>query len=50
MRVYGQSPENFGDGIAYVRIESSWMVGFAFSEAEMAAFLAEREERTAGLG
>ncbi|HZC71740.1 MAG TPA: pyridoxamine 5'-phosphate oxidase family protein [Jatrophihabitans sp.] len=43
-RVYGQSPENFGDGIAYVRIEPKWLVGFAFSEAEMAAFLKERED------
>jgi hypothetical protein len=42
-RVYGQSPENFGDGIAYVRIEPTWLVGFAFSEEEMAAFLNERD-------
>jgi hypothetical protein len=49
-RVYGRSPETFGDGIAYVRIEPSWMVGFAFSEQEMEAFLREREELTAQLG
>jgi hypothetical protein len=30
-RVYGRSPETFGEGIAYVRIDPSWMVGFAFS-------------------
>jgi hypothetical protein len=49
-RVYGQSPENFGEGIAYVRIEPRWLVGFAFSEEEMAAFLKEREELAAKLG
>jgi pyridoxamine 5'-phosphate oxidase-like protein len=43
-RVYGQSPETFGDGIAYVRIEPKWLVGFAFSDEEMAAFLKERED------
>jgi hypothetical protein len=46
-RVYGQSPENFGDGIAYVRIEPKWFVGFAFSEEEMAAFLKERADLVA---
>jgi hypothetical protein len=49
-RVYGQSPENFGEGIAYVRIEPRWLVGFAFTEEEMAAFLKEREELAAKLG
>jgi hypothetical protein len=48
-RVYGQSPENFGEGIAYVRIEPKWLVGFAFTDAEMAAFLKEREELVAQL-
>ena len=48
--VYGQSPETFGEGIAYVRIEAHWMVGFAFSDDEMAAFLKEREELVARLG
>lgn len=43
-RVYGRSPETFGDGIAYVRIEPKWLVGFAFSEEEMAAFIKERED------
>jgi hypothetical protein len=47
-RVYGRSPETFGEGIAYVRIEPKWLVGFAFSEEEMAAFLKEREDLTAG--
>jgi hypothetical protein len=46
-RVYGASPETFGEGIAYVRIEPKWLVGFAFSEEEMAAFLKEREELAA---
>ena len=49
-KVYGRSPETFGDGIAYVRIEPRWLVGFAFSEQEMAAFLKEREELAAQLG
>lgn len=43
-RVYGRSPETFGEGIAYVRIEPKWLVGFAFSEDEMAAFTRERED------
>lgn len=43
-RVYGRSPETFGDGIAYVRIDPKWFVGFAFSEQEMAAFIKERED------
>lgn len=42
--VYGRSPETFGDGIAYLRIDPKWLVGFAFSEEEMAAFLKERED------
>jgi hypothetical protein len=46
--VYGQSPETFGEGIAYLRIDASWLVGFAFSEEEMTAFLKEREERASG--
>jgi hypothetical protein len=43
-RVYGRSPETFGEGIAYVRIAPKWLVGFAFSDEEMAAFVKEREE------
>jgi hypothetical protein len=46
-RVYGRSPETFGEGIAYVRIEANWLVGFAFSDEEMAAFLKEREDLVA---
>lgn len=49
-RVYGQSPETFGDGIACVRIEPSWLVGFAFSEEEMAAVLKQREDLASQLG
>jgi hypothetical protein len=49
-RVYGQSPENFGEGIAYVRIDAHWFVGFAFSDEAMAAFLRERQELVAQLG
>jgi len=47
---YGQSPEEFGPDIAYIRIDADWMVGFAFSEDEMARFVAEREERRARQG
>jgi hypothetical protein len=43
-QVYGRSPETFGEGIAYVRIEPRWLVGFAFSDAEMAEFSRERED------
>lgn len=46
-RVYGRSPETFGEEIAYVRIEPRWLVGFAFSEEEMAAFAKERAELSA---
>jgi hypothetical protein len=49
-RVYGRSPETFGEDIAYVRIEPQWLVGFAFPEEEMAAFEREREELRAQLG
>jgi hypothetical protein len=48
-RVYGRSPETFGTGIAYVRIQPTWLVGFAFSEQEMAAFLKERQDLVAVL-
>ena len=48
--VYGQSPEEFGDGVAYLRIDARWMVAFAFSEAEMAEFMQQREELVARLG
>lgn len=47
---YGQSPEEFGVGIAYVRIDASWLVGFAFSEDEMATFEADRAQRAARQG
>jgi hypothetical protein len=43
-RVYGRSPETFGEGIAYLRIDPNWLVGFAFSDAEMAEFSRERED------
>jgi hypothetical protein len=49
-RVYGTSPETFAEGIAYVRIDATWCVGFAFTEEEMAAFLKERAELVAQLG
>lgn len=49
-RVYGRSPETFGTGVAYIGIDAHWLVGFAFSEEEMAAFLKEREELSTQLG
>lgn len=49
-RVYGRSPEMFGDGVAYVGVEADWLVGFAFSDEELAAFLKERAELVAQLG
>jgi nitroimidazol reductase NimA-like FMN-containing flavoprotein (pyridoxamine 5'-phosphate oxidase superfamily) len=44
---YGQSPEEFGVGIYYARIDASWLVGFAMTDEEMAAIDAQREARKA---
>lgn len=43
--VYGQSPEDWGDDIAYVRIDAHWMVGFAMADDELAAIEADRAAR-----
>jgi hypothetical protein len=34
---YGQSADEWGTEIAYVRIDASWLVGFAMTDEEMAA-------------
>jgi hypothetical protein len=34
VRVYGQSPDEWGGAIAYVQVQPSWMVGFAFTREE----------------
>lgn len=44
---YGQSPEEFGVDIAYVRIDASWLVVFAMSQDEMAQIEADRAARAA---
>lgn len=42
--VYGVEPESLGD-IAYFRIDATWMVGFAMTDAEMAEIEAAAERR-----
>ena len=34
VRTYGQSPDEWGADIAYIRIEPSWMVGFTFTRED----------------
>lgn len=51
VETYGQSPEEFGVGIFYARIDASWMVAFAMTadeELEMAEAARQREVRRAG--
>jgi hypothetical protein len=45
VRTYGQSPQVWGPDIAYLRIEPTWMVGFAMTDDEMAQIEAERAAR-----
>lgn len=42
---YGQSPEDWGTEIAYVRIDADWLVAFAMTDSEMAAVEAARAAR-----
>lgn len=42
---YGQSPEEFGVGIYYARIDAEWLVGFAMTDDEMADIEAQRKQR-----
>jgi general stress protein 26 len=44
---YGQSPEEFGVGILYARIDATWMVGFAMTPAEEVEIETARVEREA---
>ena len=34
IRTYGQSPDEWGGNIAYVRVEPAWLVGFAFARED----------------
>jgi hypothetical protein len=34
VRTYGQSPDEWGGNIAYIRVEPSWMVGFTFTRED----------------
>jgi hypothetical protein len=48
-KTYGQSPEEWGTGIAYLRVDATWLAAFAMPEEEMARIEAERAARqTAG--
>ena len=47
VRVYGQSPLEWGPDIAYLTIEPSWLVGFAMTDAELAEIEAQKAERAA---
>ena len=47
IRVYGQSPLEWGPDIAYLTIEPSWFVGFAMTDAELAEIEAQKAERAA---
>lgn len=50
VETYGQSPDDFGVGIFYGRIDPTWMVGFAMTadeELEIGRASREREQRRA---
>ena len=47
VRVYGQSPLEWGPDIAYLTVEPSWFVGFAMTDAELAEIEAQKAERAA---
>lgn len=34
VRTYGQSPDEWGTDIAYIRVEPAWMVGFTFARED----------------
>ncbi len=34
VRTYGESPDEWGGDIAYVRVEASWLVGFEFARED----------------
>jgi uncharacterized pyridoxamine 5'-phosphate oxidase family protein len=52
VETYGQSPEEFGVGILYARIDANWLVGFAMTpeeEVEIEQTRVEREARRAAI-
>jgi hypothetical protein len=47
VETYGQSPEEWGAGILYARIDATWMVGFAMTPDEEVEIEKARQEREA---
>jgi hypothetical protein len=47
IETYGQSPEEWGAGIFYARIDATWMVGFAMTPDEEVEIEKARQEREA---
>lgn len=47
VETYGQSPEDWGIGIYYARIDAAWLVGFAMTPEEEAEIEKQRREREA---
>ena len=47
VHTYGQSPEDWGTDIAYVRVDASWLVAFAMTEQEIAQIEAARLRQSA---
>jgi Pyridoxamine 5'-phosphate oxidase len=47
IETYGQDPEQWGPGIAYVRIDASWLTAFAMTAEELAKIEADSADRAA---
>jgi hypothetical protein len=47
VETYGQSPEEWGVGIYYARIDAAWLVGFAMTPEEEVEIDKQRREREA---
>ena len=47
LETYGQSPEEWGPGIFYARIDASWLVGFAMTPDEEVEIEKQRRDREA---
>jgi hypothetical protein len=45
---YGMAPEELASAIFYARIDPTWLVGFAMTEAELAEIEAQRAARDTG--
>lgn len=43
--VYGMGPDDWGTEVSYVRVDASWLVAFAMTDAEIAQLDAERAAR-----